>query len=352
MIEPLYELLGLGVCVILITHQRKAEGEYGLRVRGGTALTGSADVIVEVERPPQSAGLSSTARVVKIVSRFAGAPDEIAVELDEEGWRSLGTVKAAARRSKREEILALLGEEPLTFEEILERAAGLSKNTVRRRLGELVEHGLAERLGDGKRSDPHRWKLSEAGRTFLPTPESGLGRNAGNPSIQAESLFHPALPLGGRVNGKKHRRGAREPAFRLAEVRRTAPSRAPRRLPVRRTDPPHWCPKHRIAVPQTKRIPAAWIELSDGSWRHVDAQTIRLTGICLPCRGGLFEQLAAEYVNHTKEEIMHNSTCPEPGAIHVLGQLDLFNVEEEELDRLAAIHDEMQTEEEASGDAA
>lgn len=114
----------------------------------------------------------------------------------------------------------------------------------------------------------------------------------------------------------------------------------------------HWCPKHRIAVPQTKRIPAAWIELSDGSWRHVDAQTIRLTGICLPCRGGLFEQLAAEYVNHTKEEIMHNSTCPEPGAIHVLGQLDLFNVEEEELDRLAAIHDEMQTEEEASGDAA
>ena len=59
MIEPLYELLGLGVCVILITHQRKAEGEHGLRVRGGTALTGSADVIVEVERPSRSAGLSA-----------------------------------------------------------------------------------------------------------------------------------------------------------------------------------------------------------------------------------------------------------------------------------------------------
>jgi hypothetical protein len=59
MIEPLYELLGLGVCVVLITHQRKAEGDYGLRVRGGTALTGSADVIVEVERPSQSAGLSA-----------------------------------------------------------------------------------------------------------------------------------------------------------------------------------------------------------------------------------------------------------------------------------------------------
>ena len=135
--------------------------------------------------------------MVKIVSRFAGAPDEIAVELDEEGWRSLGTVKAAARRSKREEILVLLGDEPLAFEEILERAAGLSKNTVRRRLGELVEHGLAERLGDGKRSDPYRWRLSEAGRTFLPTPESGLGRNAGDPLSKPKVSSHPALPLGG-----------------------------------------------------------------------------------------------------------------------------------------------------------
>jgi DNA-binding transcriptional ArsR family regulator len=103
-------------------------------------------------------------------------------------------VKAAVRRSKRGEVLALLGEELLTFEEIHEQAAALSKNTVRRRLGELVEHGLAERLGEGKRSDPHRWRLSDNGRIFL---ENGLGRNAegddGNPSVQAESFF-PTTP--------------------------------------------------------------------------------------------------------------------------------------------------------------
>src|SRR5262249_51509981 len=135
-IEPLYELLGLGVCVILITHQRKEEGEHGLRVRGGTALTGSVDVIVEVERASQAAGLSKQARVLKIVSRFSGAPDEIAVELDEKGgWRSLGNVRAATRRARQEDAIALVGDEPRTREELVEAAAGsLSDRTLRRRL--------------------------------------------------------------------------------------------------------------------------------------------------------------------------------------------------------------------------
>jgi hypothetical protein len=168
-IEPLYELLGLGVCVILITHQRKQEGEHGLRVRGGTALTGSVDVIVEIERTPESAGLAKTARVVKIVSRFAGAPDEIAVELGVSGWRSLGTVAAAVTRSRREEILELLAVEPRTAEEVAV-AGGLGPSkvkTVRRRLDELAELGLAARLGAGTRGDPRRWTLSDNGRVFL-----------------------------------------------------------------------------------------------------------------------------------------------------------------------------------------
>jgi DNA-binding transcriptional ArsR family regulator len=189
MIDPLYPLLDLGVCVILITHQRKAEGEYGLRVRGGTALTGSVDVIVEVERPPQSAGLSGASRVVKIVSRFAGAPDEIAVELEADGWRSLGTVKAAARRSKREEFLVLLSDEPMTLEEVHERGGDVSKDTVRRRLRSLVDLGLAERVGEGKRSDPHRWKLTVGGRIFLSdfvaADSGGSGGESRNPTVQA-----------------------------------------------------------------------------------------------------------------------------------------------------------------------
>ena len=130
---------------------------------------------------------------MKIVSRFAGAPDEIAVELDEDGWRSLGTVEAAARRSKREEVLALLGDEPLTLEELLAAGGLTSTNarTVRRRLDELVEHDLALRTGEGKRLDPFRWELSENGRFFRDSPEIGLSRkpdgDPGDPSVHAEN---------------------------------------------------------------------------------------------------------------------------------------------------------------------
>jgi hypothetical protein len=200
MIEPLYELLGLGVCVALITHQRKQEGEYGLRVRGGTAFTGSADIIVEVERPPESAGLSKDARVLKLVSRFAGAPDEIAVELGPDGWRPLGTVKTASRRSKRDELLSVFGDEPLLLDQILV-VSGLSRTTAQRRLNDLVEHRLADRLGGGKRHDPYRWRITENGRFILLNHENRLGRNSGghdgDSADRAEntgSSFSPPTP--------------------------------------------------------------------------------------------------------------------------------------------------------------
>jgi hypothetical protein len=162
-------------------------------VRGGTALTGSADIIVEVERPSESAGLAKAARVLKIVSRFANGPDEIAVELGEDDWRSLGTVDAAVKRSRREEILALLTGDPCTLDQIL-LAGGLTGRkgrTVRRRLDELAELGLAAVEGSGARGDPRRWKLSENGRIFRDTFVTGVfGGSAGvprNPFIEAKN---------------------------------------------------------------------------------------------------------------------------------------------------------------------
>jgi hypothetical protein len=175
MIDPLYPLLDLGVAVVLITHQRKEEGSFGLRVRGGTALTGSADVIVEVERPAESAGLGRGARVLKLVSRFAGTPEEIAVELGEDGWRSLGTVAGAVRRMRQEDVLTLLDEVPRTAEELLPLAGGrLSQRTLERRLQELSERALAVREGAGVRGDPHRFTLTESGREFLVTSTGGV----------------------------------------------------------------------------------------------------------------------------------------------------------------------------------
>jgi hypothetical protein len=165
-IDPLYPILDLGVAVVLITHQRKEEGSFGLRVRGGTSLTGSADVIVEVERPSESAGLGKDARVIKLVSRFAGTPDEIAVELDPgEGWRSIGTVAAAVRRMRLDDAFEIVGEEPMTLDQLSARIE-LGARTLRRRLGELVDQALVDRTGEGTKGDPYRWALSKAGKAF------------------------------------------------------------------------------------------------------------------------------------------------------------------------------------------
>jgi Bifunctional DNA primase/polymerase, N-terminal/AAA domain/Primase C terminal 1 (PriCT-1) len=187
--EPLYELLALGVAVVLVSHQRKEEGSFGLRVRGGTALTGSVDIIVEVERLAKSARAPAGARVLKIVSRFGDAPDEIAVELEGDSWTASGSLKAAVRRWRRERILGLLGVVPATLEEVHARAGEeLSQRSLRRSLDELVADGLLELAGEGVKGDPYRWALSQAGRNFVTDAENGVGRNPGNPHEQAEEF--------------------------------------------------------------------------------------------------------------------------------------------------------------------
>jgi hypothetical protein len=51
------------------------------------------------------------------------------------------------------------------------------------------------------------------------------------------------------------------------------------------------CPKHGIRVPQTVQLPEGFVERPDGSWRHVAAQILHLSGICRACRDELYEQL-------------------------------------------------------------
>jgi hypothetical protein len=217
-IDPLYPILDLGVAVVLITHQRKEEGSYGLRVRGGTSLTGSADVIVEVERPSESAGLGKEARVLKLVSRFTDTPDEIAVELTDGGWRSLGTVSAAVRKVRQEDVLELVGDEPMTREQFVDAAAGkLSDRTLRRRLGELVEQALAVRIGEGTKGDPYRWMLTAAGRIFRGnlggSPFSGVSGD--RPESKQPNGFQPSEKGGTGAGGLTPPAGATNYALPL-----------------------------------------------------------------------------------------------------------------------------------------
>jgi hypothetical protein len=155
-------------------------------VRGGTSLTGSVDVIVEVERPPASMNAPEGARVLKIISRYAGAPDEIMVVLEGDSWKAAGPVKVAAQRWRAERVLELLTPEPSTREEILARSGGeLSEPTLRRRLDALVAQGQVELSGSGVKGDPWRWRLSQTPTDFPVNPKNALDRNPVDPHQQA-----------------------------------------------------------------------------------------------------------------------------------------------------------------------
>jgi hypothetical protein len=78
---------------------------------------------------------------------------------------------------------------------------------------------------------------------------------------------------------------------RRAELHDVYPGAAPthRRL----------CPKHGIRIPQEKHLPDRWVKTPEGKRRLLKATTVRLSGICKPCRDELYEQLAVEYLAAT-----------------------------------------------------
>ena len=153
-LEPLMQASGDGLAVLVVSHQRKAAGDHGEAVRGSNALTGTVDVIVEVERVADVAH----ARAVYGTSRFAGTPEELAVELTDDGYVDRGNVDALRARLDTDRVLdALSDTDWVTAEEVAELTE-MPKGTVHKRLGDLHTENRIERDGQGRRNSPYRWK--------------------------------------------------------------------------------------------------------------------------------------------------------------------------------------------------
>jgi 5S rRNA maturation endonuclease (ribonuclease M5) len=175
-LEPLMQASGDGLAVIVVSHQRKASGEHGEAVRGSNALTGTVDVIVEIERiadVPHARALFGT-------SRFASTPEELAVELTDDGYVERGDVDALKGRLEADRIMGVLSTESVTSKEIAE-ATEIPEATVRRRLDELHDRGLVERTGEGRKGSPYRWKILSA----TANPLVAERKNGGPPEEEA-----------------------------------------------------------------------------------------------------------------------------------------------------------------------
>jgi hypothetical protein len=156
--EPLLFAAAAGLAVLALSHQRKSGGEYGEAVRGSNAFVGAVDVVIELERPSRSLQLGSQARVLRSVSRFSSTPEQLFLELGEDGFLPISDVAEKQSDAERAQVLDALArhDDPVPVD-ALDGETELGKRGLRRRLAELREQGLAVRSGAGKKGAPYLW---------------------------------------------------------------------------------------------------------------------------------------------------------------------------------------------------
>jgi hypothetical protein len=159
-LEPLAQATAANLAPFLITHQRKSGGRYGEAVRGGNALVGWADIVIELDRVPPSLDESRRQRVLSCIGRFDEVPD-LVLELGDDAYVELGDVDEVRAEHERQQLLEAVREigRPATVAEIGEEL-DVTESTVRSRLHAGVRRGDLVRSGAGRKGDPYRWALA------------------------------------------------------------------------------------------------------------------------------------------------------------------------------------------------
>jgi hypothetical protein len=156
-LEPLIELAHeTNACILLVHHTRKNPGEGGTPgrdIRGASALLASVDQALVLSR-------EGTRRRLDAVGRYAETPALVHYELVGNEFQRVDTGDAPAsghRRSAEVEdrVLAALGEDPLTVEELSNRTE-LDEKAVRNALKRLGPRVVRE--GRGVRGAPFRYR--------------------------------------------------------------------------------------------------------------------------------------------------------------------------------------------------
>lgn len=176
---PLYAVTQAGVGVLLLHHPKKSDGGEGTAARGSGALTGWADVIMELRRTTQER--SDTRRTLTCYSRFDESPPEVVLQLTPEGYISVGTRADAVRADRVAVISELLPDGPagLTADEVRQAwpadgLKGIARPGVRTLASDLksgADSGLWCCLGSGHRGDPLRFFVADS----IPASSPSLG---------------------------------------------------------------------------------------------------------------------------------------------------------------------------------
>ena len=162
---PLQRLTEQGLAVLVQHHPRKKPGPAGMAARGSGALTGHADILIEMHWQSDAADNDRRRRLLAW-SRYEETPRELVIELN-----AAGTGYAALAESEgpylplQPTLLAILrgAWQKLTRRKILERWPAEQPKPERTALWRWLEAGVRQKLvlreGKGSREEPYQYWL-------------------------------------------------------------------------------------------------------------------------------------------------------------------------------------------------
>ena len=177
-LAPLARLSGSGAAILLVHHPRKGDAGQGQASRGSGALTGWVDTIVELRRYNPGDN-SDRRRVLQAYGRFDETPDEVVIELTDDGYIRVGSSGEAKQSDRFEVIAEVLDPEWRTREDIRDQwpvgtVPKPGTSTLRTDLNAGFESGKWERQGEGRKGDPFTYRF--VSRT--PTPLGGRNESS------------------------------------------------------------------------------------------------------------------------------------------------------------------------------
>jgi AAA domain len=186
-LEPVIELARRTGCHIAVTHHLgKMTREGGDDVLGSTAIFGAVDTLVLFRRRKDNL------RVLQTIQRYGTDLGETVIPMDDTGRIGLGSavseMKQAEARAKVREVLEKLGDgESLDLPAIREQTE-MERTPVYRAVQELLDAGIIERIGEGKRGNPWCYLMAsvDSEKTVL---LSSLLVVPGQQDRKTESLF-------------------------------------------------------------------------------------------------------------------------------------------------------------------
>ena len=163
---PLQRLTAQGLGVLLLHHPRKGAVVMGQAARGSGALSGYADIIIEMQRVARRNSKDRRRRLLAY-SRHEVTPPSRLIELTEDGkdYRSLGDSAALDFEHGWPMLKSVLTQAagPLTRVEIHrdwpEKCLRPAKLTLWRWLARAEKEGFVESTGIGSRKEPYCYQL-------------------------------------------------------------------------------------------------------------------------------------------------------------------------------------------------